>query len=76
VEENVHDIVCGIIAFQRTFDVVEINHNLILPNAILTSNIQSSPLRFLAMSFHFGITLVRKQILAIKRKSCHKFIAK
>ncbi len=46
------------------------------PNAILTSNIQSSPLRFLAMSFHFGITLDRNQILVIKRKSCHKFITK
>jgi hypothetical protein len=39
-EENVHNIVCGIIVFQCTFDVVEINHNFVLAKCDV--NIQCS----------------------------------
>jgi hypothetical protein len=42
------------------------------PNDILTSDLQSSPLCFLAMSFHFGMTLHRNQIPTIRRKNCSK----
>lgn len=46
------------------------------PNEILTPNLQSSPLRVLVMSFHFGMTLHRNQIPAIKRRGQCKFNAR